>query len=576
MARFLNGLRPEIAERVELYHYMELHELVEKIDKVEQRLKRRGHGSSNFGYTAPISRPLNPRGRGHIASQCPNQRIMITLTNGNIVADDEAEYEGMPPLMEANEESPDEDELAAPEGNFGILMVVRLALTTRVKEEDELQRENIFYTRCFIKEALCSVIIDSGSCTNVASATMVENLKLTIQDHPHPYKLQWFNNSGEVQVTKQVLISFHIGIGVGAVLTQEGKPITYFSEKLIGAALNYSTYDKELYALIRALQVWQHYLRHKEFVIHKDHESLKYLKVQHNLSKKHARGIAFVESFPYVIKYKAGKSNVVVDALSRRYSLVATLDTRLLGFAMIQDLYAQDADFGEIYASCKNSGQGALLLAAYEMRCRKGGGSMHYLVVHSTTCFSPFEIVHGFNPLTPLDLVPLPSREHVNLDRKTCADFVKHLHEKVHANIEKPQRRNKLSPRGDGPFRILELINDNAYKLELLGEYGVSATFNVPDLALFDADDESDLRANPSQEKGNDSIMAVQGSDIASSQVRVPIGPITRARAKHLKEQLNTLVQAVHESFKGFLNIGDVDRRTNKLVHCIQVTDAQE
>ena len=75
---------------------------------------------------------------------------------------------------------------------------------------------------------------------------------------------------------------------------------------------------------------------------------------------------------------------------------------------------------------------------------------------------------------------------------------------------------------------------------------------------------------------GNDSIMAVQGLDIASSQVRVPIGPITRARAKRLKEQLSTLVQAVHESFKGFLNIGDVDQGTNKLVHCIQVTNAQE
>ena len=70
--------------------------------------------------------------------------------------------------------------------------------------------------------------------------------------------------------------------------------------------------------------------------------------------------------------------------------------------------------------------------------------------------------------------------------------------------------------------------------------------------------------------------MAVQGSNVASSQVRVPIGPITRARAKCLKEQLSTLVQAVHESFKGLLNIGDVDRGTNKLVHCIQVVDAQE
>lgn len=46
------------------------------------------------------------------------------------------------------------------------------------------------------------------------------------------------------------------GIGVGAILLQEGRPIAYFSEKLNGAPLNYSTYDKELYALVRALEVW--------------------------------------------------------------------------------------------------------------------------------------------------------------------------------------------------------------------------------------------------------------------------------------------------------------------------------
>ena len=40
------------------------------------------------------------------------------------------------------------------------------------------------------------------------------------------------------------------------------------------------------------------------------------------------------------------------------------------------------------------------------------------------------------------------------------------------------KRKSKLMPKGDKPFRILERINDNAYKLELLGEYGVSATFH--------------------------------------------------------------------------------------------------
>ena len=78
------------------------------------------------------------------------------------------------------------------------------------------------------------------------------------------------------------------GIGIGAVLMHDKQPIAYFSEKLNGAQLNYSTYDKELLALVRALQVWQHYLLPNEFVIHTDHESLKWLKGQGKLSKRHA------------------------------------------------------------------------------------------------------------------------------------------------------------------------------------------------------------------------------------------------------------------------------------------------
>ena len=44
------------------------------------------------------------------------------------------------------------------------------------------------------------------------------------------------------------------GIGIGGVLMQEGKPIAFFSEKLKGVTLNYSTYDIELYALFRVLK----------------------------------------------------------------------------------------------------------------------------------------------------------------------------------------------------------------------------------------------------------------------------------------------------------------------------------
>ena len=55
------------------------------------------------------------------------------------------------------------------------------------------------------------MIFDGRSCTNDASTTMVEKLGMPTSKHPRPYKLQWLNDSGEVRVNKQVLISFHIG-----------------------------------------------------------------------------------------------------------------------------------------------------------------------------------------------------------------------------------------------------------------------------------------------------------------------------------------------------------------------------
>jgi len=59
-------------------------------------------------------------------------------------------------------------------------------------------------------------------------------------------------------------------------------------------------------------------------------------------------------------------------------------------------------------------------------------------------------------------------------------------------------------PRADGPFEVLEKINDNAYKVGLSGEYGVSCTFNVTDLKpYFDDDNLENLRAS-SPLKGED------------------------------------------------------------------------
>ena len=59
-------------------------------------------------------------------------------------------------------------------------------------------------------------------------------------------------------------------------------------------------------------------------------------------------------------------------------------------------------------------------------------------VVHSTTNCSPFEVVYGFNPLTPLDLLPMPNISiFKHKEGQAKANYVKKLHEKVKAKIEK-------------------------------------------------------------------------------------------------------------------------------------------
>lgn len=66
------------------------------------------------------------------------------------------------------------------------------------------------------------------------------------------------------------------------------------------------------------------------------------------------------------------------------------------------------------------------------------------------------------------------------------------------------KRKSKLNACGDGSFQIIAKINDNAYRVDLLGEYDVSITFNVSDLSYFDFDTGSNLKMNPFKERVND------------------------------------------------------------------------
>ena len=579
------------------------------------------------------------------------------------------------------------------------------------------------------------------------------------------------------------------GVGIGGLLMQGGKPVAYFSEKLNGPTLNYSTYDKEFYALVRSLETWQHYLWPKEFIIHSDHESLKYLRMQNKLNRRHAKWVEFIESFPYIIKHKKGKDNDIADALSRRYTMLSQLDCRIFGLESIKGQYELDAAFKDVILNCKEGhawnkyvlndgylfranrlcipvGSVRLLLLqeahggglmghfgatktldvlanhffwpqmrrdvqrfvsrcttcqkakshlnphglymplpvpsipwadismdfvlglprtkrgrdsvfvvvdrfskmAHFIPCHKSDDAVHIAdlffqeivrlhgmpstivsdrdakflshfwrtlwnklgtkllfsttchpqtdgqtevvnrtlgtmlravlkknlkmweeclphvefaynrATHSTTKVSPFQVVYGFNPRAPIDILPLSTSERIHSEAKERAEFILKIHETTKQNIEKMTekyrvagskgkkelklepgdlvwlhlrkerfpdlRKSKLMPRADGPFKILEKINDNAYKLELPPEFGVSPTFNISDLKPYlGEEDVLESRTTPIQEGEDDEdITPMDIQEVPPLDIQTIQGPITRARTRQLNLEVSSLL----------------------------------
>ena len=141
-------------------------------------------------------------GFGHIASECPNIRVVA------LVEEYEAEEEDVEEAIESDHE--DKDELTMPDRGTSLVVQRSLKIGAAASEENWL-RSNVFHTRCTSKNRVCLVIIDCGSFENCVSFEMVQKLDLKMNPHPKPYKLSWLQEGSDIKVKHRCLVSFTIG-----------------------------------------------------------------------------------------------------------------------------------------------------------------------------------------------------------------------------------------------------------------------------------------------------------------------------------------------------------------------------
>ena len=108
------------------------------------------------------------------------------------------------------------------------------------------------------------------------------------------------------------------GTGLGCVLMQDNRVISYASRALRNHEKNYPTHDLELAAVIHALKIWRHHLMGTHCNIYTVHKSLKYIFTQADLNMRQRRWLELIKDYDLEVHYHPGKANVVADALSRK------------------------------------------------------------------------------------------------------------------------------------------------------------------------------------------------------------------------------------------------------------------
>ncbi|PKI36368.1 hypothetical protein CRG98_043241, partial [Punica granatum] len=336
-------------------------------------------------------------------------------------------------------------------------------------------------------------------------------------------------------------------VGIEAVLSQNNRPIVFFSEKLTGAKVRYNTYDVEFYAVMQAVKHWRHYLFHKEFVLYTDHEALKHLHSQDKdgfLFRGNQLCIPDCSLRAHIIQQLHGEGHVGRD---RTLQLVQssyfwpTICKEVEKYVQRCKPWVDISMDFVLGLPCTQRGLVGEHVKSWDQKLSQVEFA-HNHAVNRSTGFSPLQVVYSVTPRGPLDMLPVPDKTRVN---GKAADFVhglQEIHEAVQNNLHNvamkykavaDRRRrhvefevgnfvwvvltkdrfsasdyHKLAARKIGPVEVIEKINSNAYRLKLPSHIRTVDVFNVKHLVPYigDSSDDDDSRSNSLHPGENDAV----------------------------------------------------------------------
>jgi hypothetical protein len=159
-----------------------------------------GTGSSN---STARNRDMNCHtcgGKGHFRRDCPNKKVML-------INEETEEYETGDDA-DPNSDEEDDDMLYGDASSLPTIVCSPKVLSVS-PDSTELQC-NLFQKAVVGPGKACKVIIDGGSCGNLASKELCTKMKLKYIPHPNPYFIQWLSDNGEMKISHMVRVEFQI------------------------------------------------------------------------------------------------------------------------------------------------------------------------------------------------------------------------------------------------------------------------------------------------------------------------------------------------------------------------------